>query len=107
MPIIMRLDRVMADRKVSSIELAERIGKSPVNLSRIKTGRSHSIRFDTLDGLCRELHCQPGDLMEYVPADQLEDMFGGLDNPVARRAVESGKRYKNASSEADPEAASE
>lgn len=76
MPIIMRLDRVMADRKISSLELARRIGMSPVNLSRIKTGRGRGMRFDTLEALCRELRCQPGDLMEYVTEEQWEHMPG-------------------------------
>ena len=65
MPIVMRLDRVMADRKMSLNELAERVGISNVNLSNIKTGKIKAIRFSTLDAICRELHCQPGDILEY------------------------------------------
>ena len=52
MPIVMRLDRVMADRKMSSLELAEKVGISPVNISRIKTGRLKGIRFSTLEAMC-------------------------------------------------------
>ena len=65
MAIILRLDRVMADRKMSLKELAEKVEISNVNLSNLKTGKVKSIRFSTLDAICRELHCQPGDILEY------------------------------------------
>ena len=65
MPIILRLDRVMADRKISLNELAERVGISNVNLSNIKTGKIRAIRFSTLEAICDVLECQPGDLLEY------------------------------------------
>ena len=65
--IVLRLERVLADRKIRSKELAERIGLTEVNLSRIKTGKISAVRFSTLDALCRELGCQPGDILEYVP----------------------------------------
>lgn len=67
MAIIMRLDRIMADRKIKSKELAAAIGLSEVNLSRIKTGKLKGIRLSTLEELCRALDCTPGDLMEYSP----------------------------------------
>lgn len=60
MPIILRLDRVMADRKISLNELAERVGISNVNLSNIKTGKIRAIRFSTLEAICEVLECQPG-----------------------------------------------
>lgn len=69
MPIILRLDRVMADRKMSLNELSERVGIANVNLSKIKTGKVSAIRFSTLDAICRELDCQPGDILEYVRGD--------------------------------------
>lgn len=65
MAIILRLDRIMADRKVSLTELSERVGISMANLSNLKTGKVRAIRFSTLDAICRELHCQPGDVLEY------------------------------------------
>ena len=65
MAIILRLDRIMADRKVSLTELSERVGLSMANLSNLKTGKVRAIRFSTLDAICRELHCQPGDILEY------------------------------------------
>lgn len=65
MAIILRLDRVMADRKMSLNELAEKVGITNVNLSKIKTGKISAIRFSTLDSICRELNCQPGDILEY------------------------------------------
>ena len=69
MSIIFRLDRVMADRKISLNELAKRIDLTDSNLSIMKTGKARAVRVSTLDALCRELNCQPGDLMEYS-ADQ-------------------------------------
>ena len=71
MAIILRLDRVMADRKISLNELAERVGISNVNLSNLKTGKVRAIRFSTLNAICRELDCQPGDLMEYIPTESV------------------------------------
>lgn len=65
MAIILRLDRMMADRKISLTELSERVGISMANLSNLKTGKVKAIRFSTLDAICRELHCQPGDILEY------------------------------------------
>ena len=65
--IVLRLDRVLVDRKMRSKELAERIGLTEVNLSRIKCGKISAVRFSTLDAICRELGCQPGDILEYVP----------------------------------------
>ena len=65
MAIILRLDRIMADRKISLTELSERVGISMANLSNLKTGKVKAIRFYTLDAICRELHCQPGDILEY------------------------------------------
>ena len=62
MTIVSRLDYVMADRKISSKELAARLGITPVSLSRMRTGRTKQIRLAILEGLCRELDCQPGDL---------------------------------------------
>jgi len=67
MAIVLRLDRVMADRKISLNELAERVGISNVNLSKIKTGKISAIRFSTLEAICREMDCQPGDILEYQP----------------------------------------
>ena len=65
MSIILRLDRVMADRKMSLNELAEQVGISNVNLSNLKTGKVKAVRFSTLDSICRVLKCQPGDILEY------------------------------------------
>lgn len=70
MAIISRLDRVMADRKISVNDLSQRIELSPVNISRIRTGKIKAIRFSTLENLCRELNCQPGDLFEYSSEDR-------------------------------------
>ena len=69
MPIILRLDRVMADRKMSLNQLAKEVGISNVNLSNIKTGKISAIRFSTLEAICRVLDCQPGDILEYQPED--------------------------------------
>lgn len=65
MAIILRLDRVMADRKMSLKELTEKMEISNVNLSNLKTGRVKAIWFSALEAICRELHCQPGDILEH------------------------------------------
>ena len=78
MPIVMRLDRVMADRKMSSLELGEKIGISPVNVSRIKTGRLKGIRFSTLTAMCEALHCKPGDIIDWMDDDVYVQNFGKL-----------------------------
>lgn len=65
MAIILRLDRVMADRKISLNELSKRVGISTVNLSNLKTGKVKAIRFSTLDAICEVLDCQPGDILEF------------------------------------------
>jgi putative transcriptional regulator len=66
MGIVIRLDRVLADRKMKLNDLAKEIGISNVNLSNIKTGKIRAIRFSTLEEICRVLECQPGDIIEYV-----------------------------------------
>ena len=63
--IILRLDRVMADRKMSLNELSEKVGVANVNLSKLKNGHVSAIRFSTLVALCEALNCQPGDIIEY------------------------------------------
>lgn len=68
MPIVVRLDVWMARRKVRGLDLAERVGITPANLSKLKSGRVRAVRFSTLSALCRELDCQPGDLLEYRSA---------------------------------------
>lgn len=68
--IVTRLDRVLADRKMRSRELAELTGISEVNISRLKNGHVSAVRFSTLDAICRALDCQPGDILEYVPDEE-------------------------------------
>ena len=67
--IILRLDRVMADRKISLNELSEKVGVANVNLSKLKNGHVNAIRFSTLIALCEALKCQPGDILEYDPEE--------------------------------------
>lgn len=66
MAIIVNLDIMLAKRKMTSLELAQRIGMTPANLSILKTGKAKAVRMSTLDAICKELKCQPGDLLEYV-----------------------------------------
>ena len=66
MAIVLRLDRMMSDRKITLNELADRVGISNVNLSNIKTGKISAIRFSTLNAICHVLGCQPGDILEYA-----------------------------------------
>ena len=70
MPIILRLDRVMADRKMSLNELSERVGVTNVNLSKLKTGKVSAVCFSTLEAICEALDCQPGDILEYQPGEK-------------------------------------
>ena len=65
MAIILRLDRVMADRKISLNELSEKVGVANVNLSKLKNGKVSAIRFATLEAICEVLECQPGDILEF------------------------------------------
>ncbi|MBO9545313.1 helix-turn-helix transcriptional regulator [Caulobacter sp.] len=71
MPVRVNLDRVLLERRMSLTELSDRVGVTIANLSILKTGKARAVRFSTLDALCRELECQPGDLLtfEYGPAD--------------------------------------
>ena len=69
--IILRLDRVMADRKMSLNELSARVGVANVNLSKMKNGHISAIRFSTLAAICDVLNCQPGDILEYKPDEDL------------------------------------
>jgi len=70
MAIIVRLDRMMADRKMSLNELADKVGLSNVNLSNLKTGKMKGIRFETLNSICKALDCQPGDILEYTEDEE-------------------------------------
>ncbi len=80
MAIVVRLDVVLAERKVRSNELARAVGITPSNLSLLKSGRVKGIRFETLDAICDFLQCQPGDILEHVPSTARE-------SPVPGRAV--------------------
>lgn len=66
MAIIIRLDRIMADRKISLNELSEKVQMTNVNLSNLKNDKMKGIRFETMNSICKALHCQPGDLFEYI-----------------------------------------
>jgi putative transcriptional regulator len=76
MPIRVQLDRILLDRRMSLTELADRVGVTLANLSILKTGKARAIRFTTLDALCRELNCQPGDILAFEPgpADADEEL---------------------------------
>jgi putative transcriptional regulator len=65
-PIRVNLDRMLLDRKMSLTELADRVGITVANASILKTGKARAVRFSTLEAMCRELDCQPGDILEYV-----------------------------------------
>ena len=69
MAIIVNLDVMLAKRKMSSGELAERIGITQANLSILKTGKARAIRFSTLEAICKALNCQPADILEYRPTE--------------------------------------
>lgn len=73
MPIIVNLDVMMAKRKMSSGELAQRIGITPANLSILKNNKARAIRFSTLEEICKALHCQPADLLVYQEEESEHD----------------------------------
>ena len=73
MSINVTLDVMLARRKMSLNELSERVGVTQANLSILKTGKAKGVRFSTLEGLCRALNCQPGDLMEFLPESEASD----------------------------------
>lgn len=75
MPIVVNLDVMMAKRKISSGELAEKIGISQANLSILKTGKARAIRFSTLEAICSALHCQPGDVLEFKEESETQEEF--------------------------------
>ncbi|SPU51842.1 Predicted transcriptional regulator [Brevundimonas vesicularis] len=71
--IMIQLDRLLLERRMSLTELSDRVGVTLANLSILKTGKARAVRFSTLDALCRELDCQPGDLIAQTPGPQPED----------------------------------
>ena len=73
MPIIVNVDVLLARRKMSSGELAEKVGITQANLSILKTGKAKAVRFSTLSALCKALDCQPGDILEYQPGEEEND----------------------------------
>ena len=76
MAIIVNVDVMLAKRKMSSQVLAARVGITQANLSILKTGKAKAVRFSTLSAICRELNCQPGDILEYTEDDGTEDYDG-------------------------------
>ena len=86
MAIRVNLDRVLLDRRMSLTELSDRIGITLANLSILKTGKARAVRFSTLSALCRELNCQPADLLVYEPEE--DEQTNGADSNGANRAAE-------------------
>jgi putative transcriptional regulator len=78
MPIIVKLDDMLHDRRMTLTELSERIGITLANLSILKTGKARAVRFSTLDAICAALQCQPGQLLEFVPGS-----LADIDEPAA------------------------
>ena len=74
MPIIVRLDDVLHQRRVTLTELSERIGITLANLSILKTGKARAVRFSTLDAICKALRCQPGDILVFVPVVNADNL---------------------------------
>ena len=70
MAIVVNVDVMLAKRKMSSLELSQRINLTPANLSILKTGKAKAVRFSTLNAICRELDCQPGDILEFRPDEE-------------------------------------
>lgn len=94
MAIILRLDRVMADRKISLNELASRVGISNVNLSNLKNGKVKAVRFSTLEAVCDVLDCQPGDILEYTREIKKDAGRGGRQEDVMGKETEETAENK-------------
>lgn len=77
MPIVIRIDVMLAKRKMSVTELTERVGITMANLSILKNGKAKAVKFSTLEAICLALDCQPGDLLEYVPGVDQDDVESG------------------------------
>ena len=75
MGIVLKLDHIMLDKKMSLNQLAENVGITPANMSNIKTGKIKAIRFSTLEGICKVLKCQPGDILEYREDDNKDELL--------------------------------
>ena len=73
MPILVNLDVMMAQRKISAGELSQKVGIPPANLSILKNNKARAVRFSTLEEICRVLDCQPGDILQYIPEDSSRD----------------------------------
>lgn len=93
MPIRVHLDRMLAERRMSLTELADRVGVTLANLSVLKTGKARAVRFSTLDALCRALDCQPGDLLAFEPGPPDLDVEE-LDAVEPERSAPEGLRQR-------------
>ena len=94
MSIIINIDVMLARRKMSSGELAEKVGITPANLSILKCGKAKAIRISTMESICRALDCQPGDILEYVPDEKNEPKYHEK-NPYPRRCLPGGIRVQH------------
>ncbi|MBW3558822.1 MAG: helix-turn-helix transcriptional regulator [Proteobacteria bacterium] len=94
MPIRVRLDRMLVERRMSLTELADRVGVTLANLSILKTGKARAIRFSTLDALCRALDCQPGDLLVFEPGPPDSDEADASDGLEAEGSAPEGLRQR-------------
>lgn len=95
MPIVIRLNRKLVERKMTLTQLAERVGITVANLSILKTGKAKAVRLETLESICRELDCQPGDLLEYVADDP------GQENPGQEKPKPGAARVRRADRSAE------
>jgi len=94
MPIRVKLDRMLVDRRMSLTELADRVGVTVANLSILKTGKARAVRFSTLDALCRALDCQPGDLLMFEPGPPDSEDDEPLDGLEAEGGSPEGFRER-------------
>ena len=78
MPIIVKMDEMLHERRMTLTELSERIGITLANLSVLKTGKARAVRFSTLEAICAALQCQPGDLLEFAPASLADEAAAAL-----------------------------
>ncbi len=90
MPIVLHLDRLLYERELSLTDLSNRIGLTVANLSILKTGKARAIRFSTLEAICRELDCQPGDLLEHIAGGDASEGLSEEEPAGSWRRIEPG-----------------
>lgn len=95
MPIVVRIDVELARRKMSVGEFADRIGLTPANVAVLKNGRAKAVRFSTLEAMCKVLHCQPGDLLEWVDDEDEQHLQHTTPHPITSTSTSTSTEKRS------------